>query len=249
MPSTSEQTEAKLFQNLETEINQIGILGALYKPPNPFAEIAPMQTNLGNAVPLRTTFQQKTAAEEEKRNSRETLHEPTAKLMTDLINYCISANWDENDLANLRTSSREYRGGRAEPKPQPDPNNPNAVQPRTISTAQTSYPGKTEHFANFVESLRANQAKFKPEEERFKLSALDALVAAMRQANTDVSLAATETLMARTALDAVLYTNPDNLVDAGNSARIYVRSAFRGHQVYNAIKGFYFRKPKRLTGK
>jgi hypothetical protein len=245
----SEATEAKFFTNIETLTNEIATLGAGYKPPNPIAKLAAMQANLAQAMTLRDAFLQKTAAEEEKRNSRESLHAPVATLCTDIILYCEAAGWDENDLANLRTLNREYRGRRAVPKASGEGENVGeggATPKKNISSAQTSYAGKTEHFASFVETLRTNAANYNPEEDRFKLSTLDALVAALRQANSDVSAAEADTNQARTALDAVLYTNPDNLADAANSAKKYVGSAFRTHQVNHNIRNLKFEKPKRL---
>ncbi len=245
MPKQNEITEAKFFTNIEILTTQIATLGADYLPPNPIAALAPMQTNLAAALPLRTVFQQKSTVEEEKRNHRETLHQPTPKLLTDLIKYCDSAGWDKNDLDNLRSFSREYKGRRAEPKVPVDPNAPDET-PKNISSAQTSYASKTEHFANFVETLRTNEANFKPSEERFKLTTLDATLAAKRQANTDVATAAAETNQARTALDVPLYTKADNLYDAARSALKYLGSAFRTHQVYQNVKNLKFRKPDRL---
>ncbi len=241
----SETTEAKFFTNAEFLVAQIATLGGDYKPPNPHAALAVLQANLAAALPLRTAFQQKSSIEEETRNSRETLHQPTSKLMTDLIKYCDSAGWDKNDLDNLRSFSREYKGRRAVPKQPADPNNPNGGG-QTISSAQTSYAGKTEHFANFVETLRANAVNFNPSETKFLLTTLDATLAAKRQANTDVTNATAETDTARTALDAPLYTTADNLCDGLNSAIKYLGSAFRDHQVYHNVKKLKFKKPKRL---
>lgn len=245
----SEATEAKLFTNTETLINELTTLGAAYKPPNQIAKLATMLTNMAMALTLRTALQQKIAFEEEKRNHRESLHEPVARLCSDIILYCESAGWDANDLANLKSLNREYRGRRATPKaPDAGANAGNTDTPpkKNISSAQTSFAGKTEHFANFVETLRTNAANFNPEEDKFKLTTLDALVAALRAANSDVSAAEADTNQARAALDAVLYTNPDNLVDAANSAKKYVGSAFRTHQVNHNIKNLRFEKPKRL---
>jgi hypothetical protein len=245
----SEATEAKLFINIETLTNEVATLGASYKPPNPIAKLEAMIANFTQALTLRDALQQKDADEEEKRNARESLHAPVARLMSDLVVYCESAGWDANDLAALKTFNREYRGRRAAPKKSGEGENAGeggATPKKNISSAQTSYAGKTEHFANFVAMLRANAANFNPEEDRFKLSTLDALVAALRAANSDVSAAATETNQARAALDALLYTNAGNLVDAATSAKKYVGSAFRTHQVNQNIKKLKFEKPKRL---
>lgn len=240
-----EETEAKLFTNLETLTNEIGTLGAAYKPPNEIAKLAAMLANLAQALTLRTAFQQKSAAEESLRNSREDLHKAIPALLTDLVKYCDSAGWDKNDLDNLKSFCREYKGRRAAPKAGLTGED-GAPAKKNISSAHTSYASKTEHFANAVETLRTNAAKFKPEEDKFKLSTLDATVAAMRQANSDVSAAETATNQARAALDALLYTNPDNLVDAAVSSKKYVGAAFRTHQVNQNIKNLKFRKPDRI---
>ncbi len=238
-----EATESKLFDRFGILKNEVGTLGAAYKPPNPFAAFAPLTANIAQALTLRTAFQQKDAEEEEKRNMREDLYAPLPTLCSELATYCESANWAANDVANLRSFIREMRGKKAKPaKPLGEGETP----PKSISSAQTSYVSRAEHFANFVETLRANQANFTPDEEKFKLPTLDAFLTALRDANSTVAAAETATSQARAALDAVLYTSPANLVDAAKSAKKYVGAVFKTTQVYQNIKGFSFEKPRRL---
>ncbi len=246
MPKQNEKTESKLILNLETLINEVTTFGAVYKPPNPHSEIEAMSPNLTAAKTKRIALQQKEAAESGVRHDREDLHKPIGKLCTDFIKYCDSAGWDENDLETLRSFSREYRGGRAEPLREDDPVTPDVDESKkNISTAQTSYASKTEHFANLVESARA-KAGFDPPEEKFKFTTLDATIAAMRDANSAVSAAETATGVLRAELDGLLYTNPDNLVDAANSSKKYVGSVFGDSQIYQNIKDLDFEKPRRL---
>jgi hypothetical protein len=253
MPTKNKQyeaTEAKLFQNLETLINRVGTLGAAYQPPNPSAELATMQANLTGALALRTTLQQKEAVEEEKRNEREDLFEPVAGLCGDIAKYCESAGWDANDVANLRAFTREMRGKSAKPK-KPAASPPGAGEtpptpPNTISSAQTSFASRAEHFSNFLETVRANAARYQPKETKFKLATLDARLAAMRDSNSAVNTAETDTNQARSAFDETLYTGGGNLVDAAKSAKKYLGALFKTHQVYQDVKNLTFTKPKRF---
>lgn len=236
MPTKKKQyeaTEAKLFQNLETLVNGVSTLGAAYQPPNPSAELAAMQENLTEAAARRGDLQQKDAVEEEKRNEREDLFKPIATLCGDITRYCESAGWDANDVANLRAFTREMRGKSAKPKtPADNPPNagtPNAPPPNSVSSSQTSYASRAEHFSNFLETVRANEGKYQPKETQFKLVTLDAKLAAMRDSNSAVNTAETGTNQARAALDETLYTGDGNLVDAAKSAKKYLGALFKTH--------------------
>jgi len=241
----ADNTEATLFTNLESlVVGKVVPLGAAYNPPNPHAEAAAMQANFNAALPLRSALQQKDAAEFLVRHARAELHEPIDTLCTDLINYCKAAGWSANDLNTLRALNRKLRGRPARQK-EDDPATPDVNEAAGgISSAQTSYPSRTEHFANVVETLRA-KGDFNPTETRFRLSTLDALVQSLRDANSNVSSAKSETDQARAALDAILYLNADNLVDAANSAKFYLKSSFS--HVYESVKNMRFRKPARLS--
>lgn len=241
----SEQTEAKLFTNLETLVNGATILGAAYKPPNPYAATAVMQTNLDNAESLRAAWLQKAEIEEDARNDRENLFKTVAPLFSEIINYGKAAGWDKNTLDNLRSMKRELTGVPAEPKKKDDPNTPEDESAGQKSSAQTSYANRAVTAAQFVEGVRT-QSGYKPDEERFKLASLDALIDSLNAANSSVATAAAATLAARTALDAVLYTDAANLVDAGNAAKTYLKAAFSKHPVYQSVKNFRFRKPARF---
>lgn len=241
----SEQTEAKLFTNLGTLVNGVNILGAAYKPPNPYAAAGIIQTNLDAAKAAHAVWLQKSAFEEDARNDRENLYKTVAPLFTEIINYGKSAGWDKNTLDNLRSLKRELEGAPAEPRVADNPATPQDESAGRISSAQTSYANRGVTAAQFVEAVRT-QSDYKPDEERFKLVSLDALVAALDAANSTVLSAAAETLDARTALDALLYTAAANLVDAGNSSKTYLKASFSKHPVYQSVKNFRFAKPMRL---
>lgn len=240
----ADNTEATLFTNLEFLVGKVVSAGAAYMPPYPHSFALPMQTNLAAALPVRTTFQNQSSLERLKRHERAEMHKQLTGLCGDLIKYCKSGRWAKNDLDTLRSYSRLLKGRPAKER-EDDPATPDIDESRQgRSSAQTSYPSRTEHFANFVETLRA-KGDFDPSEERFKLSTLDALVAALRAANSEVSAAAIAKAQARAALDALLYTNADNLVDAANSAKYYLSSSFK--EIYQSVKHMRFTKPRRLT--
>lgn len=241
----AEQTEAKIFTDGQFLINQIQTLGAAFAPPNLFAMPAAMQAKLDTATPLRPPFEQKDAVEIAKRHDRADMHKILSPLCTDLINYCKSAGWATNDLNRLKSFKRELTGKPAK-SVEDDPATPDIDESKSkTSPAQTSYPSRTEHFANFVETLRADST-FNPTETRFNLTTLDTMTAALRSINTEIPQLAADTGKARTALDAPLYTDPDNFVDAANSAITYLSSAFKDHQVYHNVKKLKFKKPVRL---
>lgn len=246
-----EATEAKLFQNLEALINRAETLGAAFQPPNPSAELATMQAKFTEAQTRRTAWQQKAAVEEEKRNEREDLFAPVATLCGDIAKYCEAAGWDANDVANLRAFTREMRGKSAKPK-KPADHPPDVSLPaappaqNSVSSAQTSFASRAEHFSNFLETVRANAASYQPKETQFKLATLDARLAAMRDANSAVNTAENGTSQARAALDETLYTGDGNLVDAAKSAKKYLGALFKTHQVYQDVKNLTFNKPNRL---
>jgi hypothetical protein len=177
------------------------------------------------------------------RNSREDLYKTVAPLASELINYCKALGIDANDLANLQSFVREIRGRRAKAVPKTAPG---ATTPKTISAAQTSYVSIAEHFANLVENVRLI-TNYAPEENKFKLTTLDALVTALRQSNTDVMSAEAETSAARQTLDKLLYTDEACALNTINAAKPYIRAVFGAENaVYQTITKFNFRKPSRL---
>jgi hypothetical protein len=241
----AEQTEAKLFTDGQYLIDQIETLGSTYRPPNPHSTVAAMQASLDTATAARPANEEDEAIESAKRHDRADLHKTLAPLCNDLINYCKASNWDKNDLDRLRGFRRELLGKPAkEIEDNPATTDVDESKPGA-SPAQTSYPSRTEHFANFVETLRA-ESTFAPPETPFKLTTLDATIDALRDFNTEIPSLAAATTQSRTALDAPLYTNADNFVDAANSAIAYLSSAFKNTQVYHNVKKLKFKKPKRL---
>lgn len=238
-----EVTEAKLFSNLEILKNEVATLGAEFKPPNPFAQPATFNANLAQAVALLAALRQKQAEEEQRRNTREDLYEPLATLCGEIATYCEAAGWAANDVANLRSMVREMRGKRAKPV---EPTGEGETPPKTVSASQTSFVSRADHLRRFIEILRANEANFKPEVEKYKIATLEAMLADLESANSTVAAAETATSQARAALDAVLYTSPANLVDAAKSIKKYVGSVFKTTQVNQNIKGLTFEKPRRV---
>jgi len=242
----SEQTEAKLFTNLENLVNGVTTLGAEYMPPNPNAATAALTANLNAAKSLRADFQAKSAVEETTRNGREMLFKPISTLMSAIINYGKASGWETNELDTMRSLVRQVTGKRAAPKAADNPLTPLDETSNNISAAQTSYANKADGFAQFVETVRTKSG-YKPDEDQFKLITLDTQVAALNAANAGVSVADAATRQSRTALDAVLYTGAANFVDAGNASKNYLKAAFPKHPVYQSLKNIRFRKPARLT--
>ncbi len=241
----ADQTEAKLLTDLQFFVNQISTLGAAFAPPNGFAMPAAIQAKIDAATPVVPQFEQKSAIESAKRHDRADMYNALSPLCTDIINYCKSAGWAKNDLDRLKSFSRELKGRPAKGR-EDDPATPGIDESKAGSSpAQTSYPSRAEHFANYVETLRVD-AGYTPTEKHFQLATLDGTTAALRQINTDVAQVATDTDSARTALDAPLYTDADNAVDAANSAKTYLAAAFKDSQVYNNVKRLKFKKPSRL---
>lgn len=241
----SEDTEAKLFANLEMLVDGVTTLGADYSPPNPNAAAAALTANLAAAKALRADVQARAAVEEAARNQREMLFKPVPTLMSQIINYGKAAGWEANELEVLRGQVRQVTGKRAVPKAADNPATPVNESGKNVSAAQTSYANRADSFAQFVEAVRT-QAGYKPSEEQFKLATLDAQTAALKAANSAVSAADAATRQTRTDLDAVLYTAAANLVDAGKASKNYLRAAFPKHPVYQNLAGVRFRKPDRV---
>lgn len=244
----ADKTEDTFIANFATSITQINTLGGDYKPPNPLAEVAGMQAHHAAILTARTDSDEKDSAEEADRNARENLYKRAAPLASELVNYCKSLGLEENVFANLQTFVRDLRGRRAAPVAKPAAN-ATAPPPKTISAAQTSYVETAEHFANLVEAVRILPG-FKPEEDKFKLTTLDAFVAALRQANTAVANAAAAAATARRTLDELLYTGADSVINRLKSAKAYIAAVFKAsHPVYKTITKFRFDQPKRLRPK
>ncbi len=240
----ADNTESTFITNFETSVTNIGTLGAAYKPPNPIAVFAAIQTLLAQILTARTALREKETQEETVRNSREDLYKTVAPLASELVNYCKALGIDANDLANLQSFVREIRGRPANPVPKTEPG---VTAPKRISAAQTSFVSIAEHFANLVEGVRVI-TNFAPEEEKFKLTTLDALVAALRQANSAVINAEAETSTARQTLDELLYTGDACALKAINAAKPYIRAIFGAENpVYQTIVKLTFRKPSRLS--
>ena len=197
---------------------------------------------------MRQPFDEKEAAESIARHARADLHKPLSAFCGDLISYTKSADGvSKSDIDTMKARSRKLAGKPAKTV-EDDPATPDIDESKQkISSAQTSYPSRTGHFSGIVETFK--QLIPNPEEDRFKHDALDAMVTALHDADTNVIETASETAQARAALDAPLYTKTNNLIDGVISARNYLKSSHKSSAAYQKIKRFKFAKPKRLSGK
>lgn len=237
----NERTEAKFFEDAERVTAQAEDLGADYNPPRDIAKIVNLKAGYAAAVAARTAHQANLAAEESKRNQRENLYKPLNGDVTKLIDYAKAAGVAANEIEALKAISRDIKGQRAEAvKP-----NASGESGKNISVANLSYATRADNYSRLIEQYDALNVE--TTEDIYKASTHRARLDALRQANTEVINAESDSNVSAGQLDKLSYTDADSLLNSCIAAKTYILAKYgKNGQAYKNIAKTRFDLPSRL---
>jgi hypothetical protein len=239
----SEQGNAKNLANFSQYIAIVTALGTAYKPGNPKAEIAFLQTKLTDAQAAFDAVVPKATVETNKVNERQAAFEPLRTLVT-RINSAAAANIeDEAFLKDLQTISRKLQGRRASEAIEDDPLTPEDESQQSHSASQMSYDNRAANFAAYIDLLKSNAA-FAPNETELQTGTLETMLTGMQTTNTAAVTAVAQARAARANRDEVLYNDTDGLQVLADLVKKYVKSVFgTDSPQYQQLQALKIKKP------
>ena len=123
-----------------------------------------------------------------------------------------------------------------------DPTNTTLPDAKTISTSQQSYDQLKEHFSKLI-SLLTSEASYMPNETDLQTVTLQALLASMQAANTDVSNSYVDISNSRIERNKILYAENTGLYDTAMEIKKYVKSIYGATSPqYKQVSGIKFTK-------
>lgn len=241
----SENTEAKLLDNLDVLIGAITPLGAAYTPPLADASLANLQAKHAAAQAAVDALDQAQTAEDSERNVRQTRYEDLNSHGASLVKYAQASGFEPNVVSDVREKVRELRGDRASPKRIDNPLTLDVDESQnTISASQASFASREATYSEMIIFLDAQG--YAATENGFKPADLLQRRNNMRLSNAAVARTAGAKADARQQLDQICYTGAANLVKSANAAKNYLKAVFAGSQAYQTVRHLEFRVPKRL---
>jgi len=225
--------------NFEQLISVLVSFGISYNPTAVGLKLVGMNSKLMAANGVVGDVAAKLATQDSVDADREYLFDGLPARVTQIIGYYNSTGADPNRIEDAREFQRKILGKRATPIVPPDPNDPNP--PKTISSAQTTFTQKIEHFDGLVEVVNIDSL-YDPNEVELKVVTLNAFSTQLHGANTASINAGTDTATARIARDHELYDPATGLVPVALRAKEYVKALFGASSPqYNQVKGIKFR--------
>lgn len=226
MASTSEVGHVKNVANFERLITTVTALGSSYNPAKTQIKLtelnnllADAQASLAKVIQLNVTYNNAV-------NARIQLFTPIKKFSTRLIGALSATDATPETLADAKAIQRKIQGQRPSAhriiNPNPDPNVPT---PDPISTSQQSFDQLTEHFNKLIEVLTA-EPTYAPNETALQITSLNALLADMHHAITEVNTTHVALTNQRISRNKLFYTDPHNLCEIANEVKSYVKSVF-----------------------
>lgn len=252
MSSKSESGHAKNVSNFETLISFVVGFGEKYKPLKQIAKLPNMQAMLIEANAVLATMSQEETRYFKTVNQRAGVFRPLGKLSTRVLAIFSEVATDA-DLEDAQAHNRKIQGSRAIPKEKPKDKpegEGNAEGGETeethnyISVSQRSFDNLVIHYGRLLDKVKAN-AEYVPDEPDLKLSALTALLAELREANSAVKTAASSFKNAMNARNALLYKPKVGLTAAAASSKKHVMGVYgHGSAEHRLVSGLAFVKPR-----
>ena len=228
MASTIETGHAKnvaIFQQLTL---YIAGFGTAYNPSNPALGIAALQQLLAQAEAAVEQVNAAIPAHKNAISAREAAFKPFNTLITRVINALYASQVSTPIKQNARTLVRKLQGRRATPKAsthEPQEENTQVKEPRSISSAQLSYPNRLNTFDQLIKLLES-LPEYAPNEPELTTAALTALYHQLQSHNAAVVAAFVPLCNARIARNRVLYNKTTGLLATANLCKLYCKSVF-----------------------
>ena len=250
MTKISEKGHSKNVATFEDLISFCTGYGTAYNPSKNNIKLTALNTLLaaarGNLVALNNAF----TAFNNATNTRVVAFDPLEKLVTRIVNALDATDAKKQTVNDAKGVARKMQGRRADPLATIIPtalasdgtSPPVTTLPtdNSISVSQMSYDSQIENLSRMITLLTA-EPLYLPNENDLKLTALNALLASFKSANTAVINATTVLSNARITRNKSLYASDTGLHDIAQEVKKYVKSVFGAKSPeYRLISGLIF---------
>jgi hypothetical protein len=221
MSSKSETGHSVNIANFKLITDRCMEFGAIYNPPNPDITIANMSTKWNEVSVLHSSYLVKLEDTKLPINEREILFDSLDRTVVRTLNIYEStkaskqAKKDAKGLVNKITGFNN-RIPRLENN-LPDPN--------WVSNSQRSYVKKVDNFEQLI-YLYKTDSHYTPNETVLTIASLESMLAALKNANTDVDRVNTIAIKYRTDRNHGLYDINSGVIDISLACKKYVRGLF-----------------------
>lgn len=236
---------SKNVANFETIIIILTGLGAIYNPSQTLILLAALQDKLAEAKAAMNALDAWEAAKKVAVNERQAEFEDIEKLA---VNIKREAEVSVNDAAftkDLQTIVRKFTGSAAPgtPKPVDDPSTPNTDESKTgKSVSERSYDKLVAHFADLVALLKTQPA-YNPNDDEYKITTLEAKLAAMQDKNNAVKTANAALGNGQDARDLILYDKDTGVLKLVKLIKTQLaRKPGKDSAAYQQINALEFRR-------
>jgi hypothetical protein len=242
MASTIETGHAKNVATFEDLISFCEGYGATYNPSKAALKLPTLRTQFTNAGSTLQAVKAAKTVYDNATNARELAFKPLKSLSTKIINALAATDAEEQTIDDAKTTNSRIQGKRAKAVEKPDAKALAAgAEPiKTASISQQSYDKMIDHFAQLIETLKA-EPNYQPNETDLQVRSLNTLLTDLRAKNTDVINATTSLSNARIQRDETLYGADIGLVDVSLDVKQYVKSLFGAtSSQYRQVSGLKF---------
>ena len=244
MASTTETGHAKNVANFEDLILFCTGYGTAYNPSKNSIKLASLNTLLTDVRATLTDVTQKVTKFNIATNNRQDIFKNLKPLSTRIVNALSATDALDKTIDDAKAFNKKIQGTATKKKTTtpPDPTNATLPDAKTISTSQQSYDQLKEHFSKLI-SLLASESSYMPNETDLQTVTLDALLASMQAANTDVSNSYVDISNSRIERNKMLYAENTGLYDIAMEVKKYVKSIYGATSPqYKQISGIKFTK-------
>ena len=242
MASTSETGHAKNVENFNDLTARAIGFGTEYQPTNPLLSVAALQALYQSAAAALATVTATLTIYENAEDARAAAFDDIRTFSTQLLNGLGAAGASDRTVQNAEHYNDKIHGTRAIRPTPPDPNNPDASGPNSVS--QQSYDQLIQHFSGLLSVLSAFP-DYAPNEANLTIAAITTFRDRLNATNAAYSTAETNLLNARINRQSVLYNNPESLVPVAKNVKRYVKFVWKANSPqFKDVNSIRFRNIK-----
>lgn len=239
---TTEAGDMKIIGNFRKLIDWVSS-DANYKPSNAAIKPPALEAQFTSGLDALEDVPTKQSANKDAMNERREAFSPLPTKARRIRNVAKASGASESTLANMETPLRKIVGERKSDKIKDDPNTPVNESAKQHSASQMSFDNRIGNFRALL-ALVPNVPGYKPNEDELKLTSLTTYADELEAKNNAVNTTFVPLSQARALRDALLYDNPDCIVNTALLVKAYVTGALGSQSHLNQqIKGLRF--PKR----
>lgn len=222
MSQNTETGSAKIVANFEELLSRITTLGSVYQPASDSLKLPALQAALNSARDSISALNTANAVYAKAVDARQAAFEGLSKLSTRVINM-LKASVDDKAQAETAAALVKKLRGDGKKASATDLLKATEQAPKTISTAQSSYDMKLEHFSKLIEVLLQSDS-YAPQEAELKTDALLELKADLKTKTNTVIMAKAASDTARANRDQLIFSDT-GLVPMALNVKTYLRAA------------------------